>query len=56
MVPSQRGDMQGSEGTVAHLLHVWPSMEKRSHQLSIILWHRNKQGNRNDCIIITPSL
>lgn len=46
MVPSQCGYVKGSEGTVAHLLHIWPSMEKCSQVLSIILWYRNTNIQR----------
>lgn len=45
MVSSQCGHMQGSEGTAAHLLHIWPSVEKSGHQLSVILGCTDKHPN-----------
>lgn len=42
VVASQCGYMQGGESAAAQLLHIRPSVEKRGHQLCIILRYTNK--------------
>lgn len=41
MMASQCSNMQGSEGTVPHLLDVGPSVKKGSHHFSTVLKHGN---------------